>query len=176
MMTILSTLEGLTLWKAWQCSIQKWKPLENTREVQGFVWEKNDCFGNLHIYSIKRNGLPFLSYTFLDWLASENSKKEISNKVIYALFTFSHQLKILLACFTSEPNVYRLYRVRRVHTVCRKSFSSSALQLKTFFTAHNLKIFAKNQCLVAACTRSTVGTHSVQSVHWNRYSQKQLVL
>lgn len=47
---------------------------------------------------------------------------------------------------------------------------------KTFVTAHNLKIFAKNQCLVAACTRNTVGTHSVQSVHWSRYSQKQLVL
>ena len=130
----------------------------------------------LHIYSIKRNGLPFLSYTSLDWLASENSKKKISNKVIYGLFTFSHQLKILLACFTSEPNVYRLYRVRRVHTVCRKSFSSSALQLKTFVTAHNSKIFAKNQCLVAACTRNTVATHSVQSIHWSRYTQKQLVL
>lgn len=77
----------------------------------------------------------------------------------------SHQREILLPCFTSEPDIYLLYR-------CPPSVSVSEILLlisftvkKRFFTAHNSKHFAKNQRVSSSLytqysryTLSTIGT------------------
>ena len=131
-----------------------------------FHWWWN--LSNLHIYSIKRNGLPFLSIKFLDWLAiCENSKTKILK---YAWFTFSHQLKIPVACFTSEwAECTQCIGNPFPHQLCSKR--------RFFWLAYSSKDFAKNHVKVslAACTRNIVGTHSVQSVQ-PRHTQKQSVL
>ena len=66
----------------------------------------------------------------------------------------SHQLKILLACFNSEPNVFRLYRVRQVYT-------------ESFFTTYNPKKVAKNHVKVSC---------SSLYAQYSWYTQKQSVL
>ena len=121
-----------------------------------FHWWWN--LSNLHIYSIKRNGLPFLSIKFLDWLAiCENSKTKILK---YAWFTISHQLKIPVACFTSEwAERTQCIGNPFPHQLCSKR--------RFFRLAYSSKDFAKNHVKVSRSslytqysryTLSTIGT------------------
>ena len=122
--------------------------------------KKRFFFGNQHINSIKRNGLFFSSYKFLDWLHSKTSKTNSQIKS-YMLHSLSHQLKILLACFNCTKSAKC--------TQCTGITSPHQLycEHKSFFTTYNPKKVAKNHVKVSC---------SNLYAQYSWYTQKQSVL